>query len=58
MTVTHNMEAVYGLISNVKMLLDGAPSSPSSVTCVLSLRSFRWQGVYRWDSTGSQCVRP
>ena len=59
MTVTHNMEAVYGLISNVKVVLDGARSSPSSVTCVgLSLRSFRWQRIYRRDSAGSQCVSP
>jgi hypothetical protein len=59
MTVTHNMEAVYGLISNVEVVLDGARSSPSSVTCVgLSLRSFRWQRIYRWDSAGSQCVSP
>lgn len=29
MTVTQNMEAVYGFISNIKVLLDGARSSPS-----------------------------
>jgi len=29
MTVTQNMEAVYGLISNIKVLMDGARSSPS-----------------------------
>jgi hypothetical protein len=29
MTVTQTMEAVYGFISNIKVLLDGARSSPS-----------------------------
>jgi hypothetical protein len=29
MTVTYNMEAVYGLISNIKVLMDGARSSQS-----------------------------
>ena len=29
MTVTYNMEVVYGLISNIKVLMDGAPSSQS-----------------------------
>lgn len=29
MTVAQNMEAVYGLISNIRVLMDGARSSPS-----------------------------
>jgi hypothetical protein len=29
MTATQNMEVVYGLISNIKVLMDGARSSPS-----------------------------
>ena len=29
MTVTYNMEVVYGLISNIKVLMDGARSSQS-----------------------------
>ena len=29
MTVTYNMEVVYGLISNIRVLLDGARSSQS-----------------------------
>lgn len=57
MTVAQNMETVYGLISNIRVLMEGARSLPSRLTCVvLSLRLFRWQGVYRWDPTGSQCV--
>lgn len=48
MTVAQNMEAVYGLISNIKVLIDGARSSPSQLTfAVLRLRLFRWQGVLR-----------
>jgi hypothetical protein len=47
-TVAQNMEAVYGLISNIKVLMDGARSSPSQPTsAVLRLRLFRWQGVLR-----------
>jgi hypothetical protein len=47
-TVAQNMEAVYGLISNIKVLIDGARSSPSQLTfAVLRLRLFRWQGVLR-----------
>ena len=48
MTVAQNMEAVYGLISNIKVLIDGARSSPSQLTfAVLRLRLFSWQGVLR-----------
>lgn len=56
MTVAYNMEVVYGLINNIKILMDGARSSLAQLRRVKSL--FRWQRIYRWDSAGSQCGRP
>ena len=56
MTVAYNMEVVYGLISNIKILMDGARRSLAQLRRVKSL--FRWQGIYRQDSSGSQCGRP
>ena len=56
MTVAYNMEVVYGLISNIKVLMDGARGLQSWLNCINS--SFRRQGIYTWDSAGSQYGRP
>jgi hypothetical protein len=57
MTMIQNMEVVYCLISNIRVIMDGAQSSAGYPTCSeLSIRLFRCTEFYRWDPTCSRYV--
>ena len=58
MAVVQNMEVVYGLISNIRVVMDGARSSSSwSTYALLNRYPFRQKGIYGRDFARSRYVR-
>lgn len=52
MTVAQTLSVVYGLVGDVKIVMEGVERLHVCSDILLSTCSIRWKGVNRWYSTG------
>jgi hypothetical protein len=57
MTGTQTLQVVYGLVSNMKLVMDGADPLLSSLSTSYHICSCRWQDINGWHTAGSWCVQ-